>query len=99
MDVVGKIRDNINNDNLSTSRKITDSIIDYQMTVYSIGVPMAISILVTSAAGHGVGAAAGVGVGLIFNIVLEHTSIVYDYKEAAGLVTDQAISLFDRLFN
>ena len=94
-----KVYNNFNNDNLSLSRKISDSVVDVGVTAGSIWAAGAIGASVGSAipvpgVGTAVGFVAGVGIGF----VVEHTPVVGWVKDGAGWVADKVGGFFGSLF-
>lgn len=100
VDASMKVYNNFNNDNISLSRKISDSVVDVGVTAGSIWAAGAIGAGVGSAipipgVGTAVGFVAGVGIGL----VVDHTPVVGWIKDGAGWVADKVGGFFGKLFS
>ena len=87
LDVSVKVYNNFNNDDLSLSRKISDSVVDVGVTAGSIWAAGAIGGSFGTAVpgiGTAVGFVAGVGIGLI----IEYTPVVGWVKDGVGCAVD-----------
>lgn len=70
-ETAGNIYNNINNDDLILSRKITDSIVDYYVAVYSIGLPIAAGIIGSAIGGPVVGSVSSIAVDGLVGAIFE----------------------------
>ncbi|WP_320973895.1 RHS repeat-associated core domain-containing protein [Dysgonomonas capnocytophagoides] len=100
IDATIKVYDNFNNDDLSLSRKISDSVVDVGVTAGSIWGAGSIGAAVGSAIPiPGVGTAVGFGAGIVIGAIVEYTPVVDWVKEGVGWVADKVGGFFGKLFS
>ena len=92
---VQNICDNINNDELSLGRKISDSIVDCYVTSYSIALPVAAGLIGTTFFGPVGGTVFSTMTEVAVNFVIEETSFIDDTKEFWGAIWEKSISVFN----
>ena len=82
------IYDNINNDELSLGRKITDSLVDYYVCSFSTGLPIAAGIIGGALGGPVVGSLSSIGVDYLLSYLFDNTNLVDNTKNALGNLVD-----------
>ena len=89
------VYNNFTNDNLTTERKISDSIVDVGVSVGGFWATVGTASAIGTAFGPGYGTAAGLTVGVAVYVITEYTPVVDWAKAGAGYVADGISSGID----